>query len=65
MASDLQIQFGTIKKFFMKKNWKTTLMGFTSIFGGITSIIVKGDIHTGIVAITTGLGLIFSRDFDK
>lgn len=47
----------------MRKNWKTTLFGITSILSGIATII-KGDIYTGVTIITTGVGLIFAKDHD-
>jgi hypothetical protein len=46
------------------KNWKTTFLGFATIIGGIAAI-VKGDIITGITAITGGLGLGAAKDYDK
>jgi len=47
----------------MKKNWKTTFFGLTSILSGVATIF-KGDIYTGVSIITTGIGLIFSKDYD-
>ena len=50
----------------MKKkwNWKTTLSGFSAIVGGVTLIIVKGNMMDGVTAIITGVGLIFAKDFN-
>ena len=47
----------------MKKNWKTTLFGITTILTGIATII-KGDIQTGLAVIVSGAGLIFAKDHD-
>lgn len=48
----------------MKKNWKTTLFGITTIISGIATII-KGDPQTGITIILSGAGLLFAKDHDK
>lgn len=48
----------------MRKNWKTTLFGISSIITGIATII-KGDIQTGIAIIVSGAGLIFAKDHDS
>ena len=48
----------------MKKNWKTTLFGITSILTGIATII-KGDIQTGLSIIVAGAGLVFAKDHDS
>lgn len=45
------------------KNWKTTLSGITTILSGAVSII-KGDLHTGLTLVATGIGLLFAKDFD-
>jgi hypothetical protein len=47
----------------MRRNWKTTFFGITSILSGVATIF-KGDIYTGVSIITTGIGLIFSKDYD-
>lgn len=44
-----------------KKNWKTTLAGFGSLITGIASV-VTGDLHTGVAAILSGIGLIVAKD---
>lgn len=50
----------------MKKwNWKTTVFGLGSILSGVGVILVKGDLQAGGVAILTGLGLIFAKDFNN
>jgi hypothetical protein len=46
----------------MKKNWKTTIFGISTIFGGIATII-KGDIGSGATAIISGFGLLFAKDY--
>jgi len=46
----------------MKKNFKTTLFGITSILGGVTTII-KGDYSSGVTAIFAGFGLLFAKDY--
>lgn len=48
----------------MRKNWKTTLFGISSIITGIATII-KGDIQNGIAIIVTGVGLVFAKDHDN
>jgi hypothetical protein len=48
----------------MRKNWKTTFFGISSIITGIATII-KGDIQTGISIIVAGAGLIFAKDHDS
>ncbi len=48
----------------MKKNWKTTLFGITTILSGIATII-KGDVQTGISLIVTGGGLICAKDYNE
>jgi L-aminopeptidase/D-esterase-like protein len=48
----------------MRTNWKTTLFGITSILSGIAAII-KGDIHTGVTIIVSGVGLVFAKDYDN
>ena len=48
----------------MRKNWKTTLFGISSIITGIATII-KGDIQTGITTIIAGTGLLFAKDHDN
>jgi hypothetical protein len=45
----------------MFKNWKTSLAGLGSIITGI-SLIVKGDIASGVTGILTGIGLVFAKD---
>ena len=47
----------------MKKNWKTTFAGITTILSGIATIF-KGDVHTGVTLIVSGAGLIFAKDYD-
>jgi hypothetical protein len=47
----------------MKKNWKTTFFGISSIITGIATII-KGDINSGVAIIITGIGLVFAKDHD-
>ena len=46
------------------KNWKTTLFGISSILGAVV-FFLKGNIPEGITSITTGLGLLHAKDFDK
>lgn len=48
----------------MFKNWKTTLFGISGILSGLV-MIIKGDIPAGVVAIISGMGLHFSRDYDN
>ena len=48
----------------MRKNWKTTLFGISSIITGIATII-KGDIQNGIAIIVTGAGLVLAKDHDN
>lgn len=47
----------------MRKNWKTTFFGFTSVLSGVATIF-KGDLITGVTLISTGIGLIFAKDHD-
>ena len=47
----------------MKKNWKTSVFGITTILSGIATII-KGDVQTGVTLIVSGAGLIFAKDHD-
>jgi hypothetical protein len=46
------------------KNWKTTLFGVSALLGGITSIL-KGDINTGIIAISGAFGLFHAKDHNN
>jgi hypothetical protein len=46
------------------KNWKTTFFGIASVISGV-ALILKGNIIEGVTAITTGLGLSVSKDFDN
>lgn len=46
-----------------KLSWKTTLFGISAILGGVT-MILKGDVATGATAILSGVGLIFSKDYN-
>ena len=48
----------------MKRNWKTTLFGISTILTGIATII-KGDIQTGVAVIVSGAGLLFAKDHDN
>lgn len=48
----------------MRKNWKTTFFGITSVLSGIATIF-KGDIYTGVTLVSTGIGLIFAKDHDN
>lgn len=47
----------------MRKNWKTTFFGITSVLSGVATIF-KGDLITGVTLISTGIGLIFAKDHD-
>ena len=47
----------------MRKNWKTTFFGITSVLSGVATIF-KGDLITGVTLISTGIGLIFAKDYD-
>ena len=47
-----------------KKSWKTTLFGLATI-GTAVTMLLKGNTHEALAAFTTGLGLIFSKDFDS
>lgn len=46
-----------------RKSWKTTMLGLATIGAGVVALI-KGDSHTALASFTTGLGLIFAKDFD-
>lgn len=46
-----------------KVSWKTTLLGLATIGAGVVSF-VKGDLHTALASLTTGVGLILAKDFD-
>lgn len=56
-------------------NWKTTVGGLATLFGGVTLILAtlqdgwqSGDfdqLSAGITAITGGFALVFARDADK
>lgn len=48
----------------MLKNWKTTLFGISTILSGVV-MIIKGDIFSGIIAISSGMGLNFAKDADS
>ena len=48
----------------MRRNWKTSFFGISTLISGIATII-KGDIQTGITLIITGGGLIFAKDHDN
>jgi hypothetical protein len=45
----------------MFKNWKTSLFGLGTLITGIATIL-KGDLHTGIAAILSGIGLFAAKD---
>lgn len=47
----------------MKKNWKTTVFGITTILSGI-GLIIKGSTVEGITAIVSGFGLLTAKDYD-
>jgi len=47
----------------MFKNWKTSIAGLGSIFTGV-ALIVKGNLTSGVAAVTTGIGLLFAKDSD-
>jgi hypothetical protein len=47
----------------IRKNWKTTIVGISTIFSGVASI-VKGDLHTGCSLIVSGVGFLFAKDYD-
>ena len=46
-----------------KKSWKTTLFGLATI-GTAVTLFLKGQTQEALAAFTTGVGLIFSKDFD-
>ena len=48
----------------MKKNWKTSLFGISTILSGIATI-VKGDVQTGVTLIISGAGLLFAKDHNE
>jgi len=48
----------------MKKNWKTSLLGIGSIVTGV-ALFLKGQQMEALTAISSGIGLIFSKDHDK
>lgn len=48
----------------MKKSWKTTFFGISTIIGGVAMIITKGALMEGVTAITTGIGIVFAKDFN-
>lgn len=60
------IQLVIIKKYSKMKNvshWKTTSLGLILIVGGLASVwFEKADWTGALVAITAGIGLIFSPD---
>jgi len=48
----------------MKRNWKTTLLGVGSIITGV-ALFLKGNQIEALSAISSGIGLMFSKDHDK
>lgn len=48
----------------MKKNWKTSLLGLGSIITGV-ALFLKGQQMEALTAISSGIGLLFSKDYDK
>jgi hypothetical protein len=48
----------------MKKNWKTTFFGFSTIVTGIACII-KGNVLEGLTAISAGFGLGVAKDHNN
>jgi hypothetical protein len=47
----------------MFKNWKTSLFGLGAVITGVATLL-KGDLHTGIAAILSGIGLFAAKDSD-
>ena len=47
----------------MKRNWKTSLLGIGSIITGV-ALFFKGNQVEAFSAISSGLGLLFSKDHD-
>lgn len=47
----------------MKKNWKTSLLGLGSIITGV-ALFFKGNQVEAFSAISSGLGLLFSKDYN-
>jgi len=45
----------------MKKNWKTSLLGFGSIVTGV-ALFLTGDQAGAIASIMSGVGLLFAKD---
>ena len=48
----------------MKKNWKTSLLGFGSIITGV-GLFFKGQQLEAVQAIAAGVGLIFAKDHNE
>jgi hypothetical protein len=48
----------------MKRNWKTSLLGLGSIITGV-ALFLKGNQVEALSAISSGIGLLFSKDHDK
>lgn len=46
------------------RNWKTTVCGLASLFSGVKILITTGNFTEAVTAISVGVGLIFSKDYD-